>query len=76
MRAWITARACACRRASWRAKGSEGGMLKYAIVVEHENDLPAYVHVDPVVVTATCQLRSSIHRPTIFNTAHPNCLPQ
>ena len=22
-------------------------MLKYAIVVEHENDLPAYVHVDP-----------------------------
>ena len=34
-------------RARWRARGSEDGMLKYAIVVEHENDLPAYVHVDP-----------------------------
>ena len=35
-------------------------MLKYAIVVEHENDLPAYVHVDP---GGHCHLSTSVINP-------------
>ena len=48
-------------------------MLKYAIVVEHEYSLPAYVRADP---NGHCHLSSSLTNPPpeTFNTAHPNCL--
>ena len=35
-------------------------MLKYAIVVEHENDLPAYVNVDP---GGHCHMSTSVINP-------------
>ena len=53
------------------------GVLKYAIVVEHENDLQDLRARQPLWSRPHVELRSRlIPKPTIFNTAHPNCLPQ
>ena len=51
-------------------------MLKYAIVVEHENDLPAYEHVDPC---GHGHMSTSVINPPPDHfqySSHPNCLPQ